>query len=166
MSRSKGERPGPSIRTVLGLVVAMALAIALSAMITLWHSPAGGSTVSPMPRSTVSRLTSFALRLARSSGDPRPDSVLVVRTTHARALRVATPGDTVPGNGRKLVYLVVMRGDFTASFASPPSGRRLPTGTYLDVTIDPATFKVLDLGLNHHAPVIPLSNFGQVTRLV
>jgi hypothetical protein len=166
MSRSKGERPGPSIRTVLGLVVAMALAIALSAMITLWHSPAGGSTVPAMPRSTVSRLTSFALRLARSSGDPRPDSVLVVRTTHARALRVATPGDTVPGNGSKLVYLVVMRGDFTANFASPPSGGRLPTGTYLDFTIDPATFKVLDLGLNHHAPVIQLSNFGPVTRLV
>ncbi len=166
MSRSKGERPGPSIRTVLGLLVAMALAIALSAMITLWHSPAGGSTVPPMPRSTVSRLTSFALRLARSSGDPRPDSVLVVRTTHARALRVATPGDTVPGNGSKLVYLVVMRGDFTANFASPPSGGRLPTGTYLDFTIDPATFKVLDLGLNHHAPVIALSNFGPVTRLV
>ena len=166
MSRSNGERPGPSIRTVLGLVVAMALAIALSAMITLWHSPAGGSAVAPLPRSTVSRLTSFALRLARSSGDPRPASVLVVRTTHARALRVASPGDAVAGNGRQLVYLVVMRGDFTASFASPPSGARPPTGTYLDFTIDPATFKVLDLGLNHHAPVIPLRSFGPVTRLV
>lgn len=166
MSRSKGDRPGPSIRTVLGLVLAMALAIALSAMITLWHSPAGGSAVSAMPRSTVSRLTSFALRLARSSGDPRPDSVLVVRTTHARALRVATPGDTVAGNGRKQVYLVVMRGDFTANFASPPSGASLPTGTYLDFTIDPATFKVLDLGLSRRAPVIPLRTFGPVTRLV
>lgn len=40
MARSKGERPGPSIRTVLGLLAAMALAIMLSAMITLWHWPA------------------------------------------------------------------------------------------------------------------------------
>jgi hypothetical protein len=128
--RGRRERSGPSIRTVLGLVVAMALAIALSAIITLWHSPAGGSAVAPMPRATASRLASFALRMARRNGDPRPAYVLVVRTTHAQALRVATPGDRVPGDGRKLVYLVVMHGDFTDYDAPTPSGARLPTGTY------------------------------------
>lgn len=37
---------------------------------------------------------------------------------------------------------------------------------HLSVTIDPATFRVLDLGLSKHAPVISLSTFGPVTRLV
>jgi hypothetical protein len=164
MSRSERERVGPSSRAVLGLAAAMAVAIALSAMITLW-SPASGTTSAPMPSATVSRLTSAALRIARGSGDPRPASVLVVRTTHARALRVATPGDTVAGNMRKFVYLVVMRGDFTYNGPQPP-GSHPPTETYLAVTIDPVTLKVLDLGLSKHAPVIPLSTFGRITRLV
>ena len=55
---------------------------------------------------------------------------------------------------------------FTDCYAPAPPGARLPTGTYLDFTVDPATFEVLDLGLSRHAPVIPLRTFGRVTRLV
>ena len=165
MSRSERKRAGPSSRAVLGLVAAMAVAIALSAMITLSRSPASGTPSGPMPSATVSRLTSAALRIARGSGDPRPVSVLVVRTTHARALRVATPGDIVAGDLRRPVYLVVMRGHFTYNGPQPP-GAHPPAAPYLSVTIDPATFRVLDLGLSKHAPVIPLRTFGHVTRLV
>ena len=32
--------------------------------------------------------------------------------------------------------------------------------------LDPATLKVLDIGLSRHAPVIPLRSYGPVTRLV
>ncbi len=100
MSRSERERAGPSVRALLGLVAALAVAIALSAFITLSRSPASGTTAASIPSATASRLTSAALRIARGSGDPRPLSVLVVRTSHAQALRVATPGDTVAGNLR------------------------------------------------------------------
>lgn len=165
MSRSERERAGPSSRAALGLVAAMAVAIALSAIITLSRSPASGTASAAMPSATLSRLTSTALRIARGSGDPRPVSVMVVRTTHARALRVATPGDTVAGDLRQQVYLVVMRGHFTYHGPQPP-GSHPPVEPYLSVTIDPATFRVLDLGLSKHAPVIPLSAFGPVTRLV
>ncbi len=164
MSRSERERAGPSVRALLGLVTALAVAIALSAFITLSRSPASGTSAAPLPSATASRLTSAALRIARGSGDPRPLSVLVVRTSHAQALRVATPGDTVAGDLRKPVYLVVMRGDFT--YTGPQlGGARPPTGSYLAVTLDPSTLKVLDLGLSRHAPVIPLRSFGPVTRL-
>ena len=103
MSRSERERAGPSSRAVLGLVAAMAVAIALSAIITLSRSPASGTASTPMPSTTLSRLTSAANR---------------------------------------------------------------PVEPYLSFTIDPAPFRVLDLGLSKHAPVIPLSAFGPVTRLV
>jgi len=57
-----------------------------------------------------------------------------------------------------------MRGTFTAVTTRPP-GTPAPTGSYLAVTLDPTTFRVLDLGLSKHRPDVPLRSFGRVTSL-
>ena len=105
------------------------------------------------------------LRLARSSGDARPESIRAVRTTQARGLRVATPGDTIPGSSHRCVYLVVLKGNFTVD-ASVPSGARLPTGKYLAVTVGCADFQGMDLGIgSNQGPPMSLRRLGPVTSL-
>jgi hypothetical protein len=83
-------------------------------------SPAAGATAgSAIPASAITRLTSTALAVARQNGDAGPLSAAAVTTTHAKAPREATPGDTVPQGGGQTVYLVVMKGRFTANFPVP-----------------------------------------------
>jgi hypothetical protein len=89
---------------------------------------------------------------------------MAVTATHADALRAATPGDTITIGASRLVYLVVMKGTFTLN-VPVPAGAREPTGSYLAITLDPATLRVLDLGLSDHAPPVPLRRFGPVSRL-
>src|ERR1700689_244978 len=106
---------------------------------------------------TVTTLSSTASATAGAA-------IPAVATTHARALRIATPGDKVPQAGAQTVYLVVMKGKFTANFPMPP-GVSKPTGTYLSITLNPATFQVMDLGLAHRSPALPLSSLGPVSML-
>jgi hypothetical protein len=106
------------------------------------------------------------LRLARHSGDANPASIWAVSTTRAKALRAATPGDMVPGSASQPAYLVVITGKFKLVDAPVPPGARLPTGRYLAVTVNPATFQVMDLGLSNHNPSVPLRSYGPVSNLM
>jgi hypothetical protein len=73
-----------------GLVVAAGLAAAGCAA-----SPAAAG--SPVPARAILRLTVIAGRAAQASGDAAPAWMTAVLTTHAKALRSATPGDFVSG---------------------------------------------------------------------
>lgn len=105
------------------------------------------------------------LRVARINGNSRPTWIEAVSTNRAAALEVATPGDMVPGTAAERAYLVVMKGDFTLQDAPVPPRAHLPTGHYLALTFNPATFQMMDLGLSNHAPRIALRKFGLVTFL-
>ena len=79
----------------------------------------------------LAELKQRALAVAASTDDPTPDSIVAVPTTHHAALRVAF--NSVPGVGipDSPIWLVEVRGDFTALgaprpiYASPPRGHIL-----------------------------------------
>jgi hypothetical protein len=136
-----------------------------SAAPTPTGSPALTPTGSPVPASAVPRLTAIAASVARSDGDPAPSQVTAVLTTHAKALTSATPGDLVPGSGGVRVFLLTMQGRFTATDATGPPGSRAPTGRYLSLVVDAATFQVTDFGLSPKPPPVSPASLGPVTYL-
>jgi hypothetical protein len=113
----------------------------------------------------AARLDAIALAAARASGDSRPSWIEAVITTHGKALESATPGDTEPTGNSVTVYLITMRGHFTAYDASVPSGARLPTGTYLSLVVIARTFAATDSGLSRHAPPVAPASLGPVRYL-
>ena len=148
----------------LAVLVATALACAVAGLAWGWARPPSASG-SPVPASAISRLTALARRAAAANGDASPEWVTAVLTTHAKALTSATPGDLVPGAGGTRVYLITMRGHFTAYASSPPSGAALPTGEYLSLVVDAQTFQVLDSGLSPTPPPVSPASLGRVTYL-
>ena len=100
-----------------------------------------------------------------SNASRRINAITAVLTTHAKALTSATPGDFVPGSARVKVFLITMRGDFTANAVSRPSGAQAPTGRYLSLVIDARTFEGLDFGLSPKPPPVPPASLGPVTCL-
>jgi hypothetical protein len=128
-------------------------------------SPVPTPTGSPVPASAVPRLTAIAASVARSDGDAAPSQVTAVLTTHAKALTSATPGDLVPGSGGVRVFLLTMQGRFTATDATRPPGSRAPTGRYLSLVVDAATFQVTDFGLSPKPPPVSPASLGPVTYL-
>jgi hypothetical protein len=147
-------------------LVAAALACVVAALAGLawgWaRSPSAPG--SPVPASAISRLTALASRTAAANGDTSPEWITAVLTTHAKALTSATPGDMTPGGGTE-VYLVTMRGRFTAYAASSPPGAALPTGEYLSIVVDAKTLQVLDYGLSPTPPPVSPASLGPVTYL-
>ncbi len=120
---------------------------------------------SPVPASAIPRLTAMADWAARAQGDRAPEWVSVVVTTHEKALASATPGDFVPGSEHTVVYLVTMKGHFTA-YNFPRSHRApLPTGTYSSFVIDAKTFRGMDSGLSDRPPPVAPASLGPVTWL-
>jgi hypothetical protein len=144
-------------------VAAAGMAVAVSASLTALSF---ASTATPrIPASAIPELSTAMLQLAQQSGDGNPSSITAVSTTRAEALQDATPGDMVPGSAGQPAYLVVITGNFKLDNAPVPRGAHLPTGRYLAVTVNPATFQVMDLGLSNHKPTIPLRSYGQVSNL-
>jgi hypothetical protein len=125
----------------------------------------GHLTARRVPPSRDSRLRKIALSLARANGDEHPSLIEAVATTRCAALTVATPGDSVTHGNTALVYLIVMKGNFTAYAASPPYGAALPTGHYLSVVIDQRSYEVLDYGLSEKPPPKSPSTLGAVVIL-
>jgi hypothetical protein len=147
---------------VIGAVVG---GIAVLVSVPLASSVAAKPATSVIPAAAVSQLNTIALRVAKLSGDAKPAWIEAVMTTRAEALRVATPGDTVPGSTSQTVYLAVMKGNFTLNDVSTPSHGHAPTGHYLAITFNPATFQGMDLGLSNKASPIPLRTLGTVSTL-
>jgi hypothetical protein len=119
----------------------------------------------PVPAPAIGRLTAIAHHAATINGDPAPAWITAVVTTRAKALTSATPGDYLPGSAHVKVFLITMRGHFTARNATGPPGAKAPTGRYLSLVIDAKTFQGLDFGISPNPPPIPSASLGQVTYL-
>lgn len=163
LSNDKLRRALRRRRTAVYVTAATGIAVAVSALTAL---PSASAANSRIPASATPALRAAMLQLARNSGDANPTSLRAVSTTRAKALRAATPGDMVPGSASQPAYLVVMTGKFTLTSAPVPPGAHLPTGRYLAVTVNPATFRVMDLGLSNHTPPVPLRSYGLVSNLM
>src|SRR5213078_584717 len=114
----------------------------------------------PVPASAIPRLTAIAAAAVKVNGGKAPASVTAVVTTHEKALTSASPGDTVPGSEQTVVYLLTMKGHFTAESASGPAGSHAPTGTYLSIVINAKTFQSMDFGLSPKSPPVAPASFG------
>jgi hypothetical protein len=147
---------------VIGAVVG---GIAVLVSVPLASSVAAKPATSVIPAAAVRQLSTATLRVAKLSGDAKPAWIEAVMTTRAEALRVATPGDTVPGSASQTVYLAVMKGNFTLNDVPTPPHAHAPTGHYLAITFNPATFQGMDLGLSNKASPISLRSLGTVTTL-
>ena len=123
------------------------------------------ATGAPVPAPLIGRLTAIAHRAATINGDPHPAWITAVLTTRAKALTSATPGDYVPGSAHVKVFLITMRGRFTATEATGPPGAKAPTGRYLSLVIDAKTFRGLDFGISPKPPPVPPASLGPVTYL-
>jgi hypothetical protein len=139
-------------RRVLAGISAACIAAGLALASLTSSSAASAASGSGIPAAAAQRLTAAAERAAAIDGDARPEWIEAVKTTRAAALRVATPGDTVPGSAGQIVYLVIMKGSFTLGSAPVPSGARAPAGQYLAITFGAVTFQAMDLGLSDDAP--------------
>jgi hypothetical protein len=152
------RRP-PRVLASLGGAVAL---VSVLASAGCGSAPFAGGAV---PGGVTGRLTAIAHRAAAINGDPHQAWITAVMTTRAKALTSATPGDFVPGSARVRVFLITMRGDFTANAVSRPSGAKAPTGRYLSLVIDARTFEGLDFGLSPKPPPVPPASLGPVTYL-
>lgn len=154
--------PRPSARALAALAGTATLASMLAAA-GCGRTPAAAGA--PVPAAAIPRLTAMAHRAATINGDPNPAWITAVMTTHAKALTSATPGDYVPDSTRVRVFLITMRGHFTARNASRPPGAKAPTGRYLSLVIDAKTFRGLDFGISPTPPPVPPASLGPVTYL-
>jgi hypothetical protein len=152
----------PAARALAALAGAVALACVLAAA---GCGRSAAATGAPVPASAIPRLTAIAHRAATINGDPNPAWITAVLTTRAKALTSATPGDYVPGSAHVKVFLITMRGHFTARNASRPPGAKAPTGRYLSLVIDAKTFQGLDFGIGPKPPPVLPASLGPVTYL-
>lgn len=147
----------PPGRVLVGLAGAAAMVSVLAA--AGWGA-APAATGAPVPAQAIGWLTAMAHRAATINGDPAPAWITAVLTTRAKALTSATPGDSVPGSALVKVFLITMRGHFTARNATGPPGAKAPTGRYLSLVIDAKTFQGLDYRPQSHPPAsdrLPIS---------
>jgi hypothetical protein len=152
----------PAVRALTVLAGAAALA---SVLATAGCGRSAAATGAPVPAPAIGRLTAIAHRAATINGDPHPAWITAVLTTRAKALTSATPGDHVPGSAHVKVFLLTMRGRFTATEATGPPGAKAPTGRYLSLVIDAKTLRGLDFGISPKPPPVPPASLGPVTYL-
>lgn len=168
-----GVRPGTTFsraarsrRGIAGIFVGLAgVGLAISAAFLGPPASAKGAVVHgrEVPASAVPRLEAIAARAAKANGDPRPDWITVVVTTHGRALAIW--GDSEPTGNGATVYLITMKGRFTAYDASPPAGAALPTGRYLSLVVSAGSFQVNDANLSPRPPPVSPGSLGPVSHL-
>jgi polyisoprenoid-binding protein YceI len=113
-----------------------------------------------MPAAALTSLTALAKSSAASDGDPSVTSANAVLTTRQDAVRVMS-GDVVTTNDP--VYLLQVKGHFTAFNASVPSGAALPKGSYLSLVVNVSNGQVDDWGVGNQAA--DLSSLGPVITL-
>jgi hypothetical protein len=161
------SRAARTRRGIAGLVVGAAgVGLALSAAFSGQPAKAGSATLPGLriPAAAVPRLNAIVASFARANGGKRPAWATAVLTTHAKALESASPGDTEPGGGT-VVYLVTMKGHFTAYDASVPAGAALPTGSYVSIVVNARTFRITDWGISPKAPPVSPASLGLVRDL-
>lgn len=146
-----------------GAACAAGAAIAVPLLVA--HAAPAPAVSGALPPGVTQRLTVIAERLDQANGGKPVLWASVVRTTRSKALTSATPGDFVSSGGSVAVYLITMRGSFTAYDASVPAGARLPTGQYLSLVVNARTFGSMDFGLSHIPPPVSPASLGPVSYL-
>jgi hypothetical protein len=150
---------------VRGFTVLAGAAIVASVLAAAGCGRSAAAPGAPVPASAIPRLTAIARWAAALNGDPHPAWITAVLTTRAKALTSAAPGDYVPGSARVKVFLITMRGHFTAGNVPGPPGAKAPAGRYLSLVIDAKTFQGLDFGISPKPPPVPSAGLGPVTHL-
>lgn len=166
MSRVNAD--GPTRRGwVLWRAAAMLAGLAVAGCgATQWPGrPSTATPGSPVPASAIHRLTAIAERAIKRNEGHGVAWASAVVTTHKKALTSATPGDTVPNSEKTIVYLVTIKGHFTAIAFTGPPGARAPNGVYLSMVIDAKTFQGLDFGLGSKPPPVAPASLGPLTYL-
>jgi hypothetical protein len=144
-------------KVTIGVVVLGAVAVIAGVL--------GTRPVSSQP-ADVTWLHDYALRWARSMGEPNP-TMEYAPTDDAGALAaIGRAGDT-PGNPKTPVYVVVLRGKFTYTKGFAPPGFPVQTGTTLVLEVVVSTHGTLGLTLSDNPSVVdtaaigPMSTFSQ-----
>ena len=141
---------------------ACAAGVAIAVPLAVSHAAPAPVVSVALPSGVAHRLTVIAERADQANGGKPVQWASVVRTTRSKAMTSATPGDFVPTGGSAAVYLITMRGSFTAYDSSPPAGASLPAGKYLSLVVNATTFAITDTGLSENPPPVTL---GPVTYL-
>jgi hypothetical protein len=129
----------------------------LTATVTATHqAPA-------IPAKTQERLLAIAKNLAKLDGDPNPQWISVVASTHEKAVQ-ASSGDLVGGPDFP-AYLITMKGHFADPTWSGPPGSKEPTGEYVTLVVNARTLQGTDYGISPGPPPQPASSLGPVTYL-
>jgi hypothetical protein len=115
--------------------------------------------------SVLHRLDAIAVRAARRNGAAQFEWATAVMTTQARALTSAAPGITEPIGAGALVYLITMKGRFTAVGASLRPGSTGPTASYLSLVVNARTFAVTVFHLSRKAPAVSPASLGPLRYL-
>ena len=122
----------------------------------------------PVPPAAATRLRTQALRAAANGGDARPDWIVAVRTTFAKAMAAAGPGDNMPAITPSTpvyvyVYVYVTKGNFEIG-AGPAPGSPVK-GHYVPAIIDAKTFSGYEGGLSRQGPAVRLASLGPLASL-
>jgi hypothetical protein len=113
--------------------------------------------------SAVRRLRAAALSDAGSCNDPRPASIIAVRTTLAKAS--TAEGDRDYGQPGQAVYLLVMTGEFISRNGRMPACLRPSAGHYFYDVIDASTFGPVSRWVTNRPPQARLQALGPVANL-
>lgn len=117
------------------------------------------ATQRPQAFKGTAGLAALARLAARANRAPVPASVQYVTTSWDKTAPLT--GSRVTRTGQ--VYVLQLRGHFTAVDASVPPGARPPTGKVLTIVVDAATGMVIDTRLTRSAP--SLTALGTVRPL-
>lgn len=149
LSRQLPTLLGVRSRRILTLVAVAVLASALSVAAVSLASAGGQPSISRHVRSVLLR---WAESAARRNGDRHPFDVQAVRTTYVKAEEaMGTPYSWNSQPNDATVFLLAMRGHFTAYDATTPPGARLPKGT-VSAAILTRSLRVTDGYLGHTYP--------------
>ncbi len=128
-------------------------------------APARAPTLARGGGLTRAALLAIAESTAARFGDRHPRDIEAVRSTRGAAGGLIWPGAGV-GVDRTPVYVITMRGRFTAYYA-PVTGRIFPTGTVISLVVGASgrlRGRELDANLTYRAPP-ELERLGRVMRL-
>jgi hypothetical protein len=164
--RTTFSRAARTPRGLAGIAVGIAgCVLAISAAFIGQQARAGSASGVTVSTAAVGRLEQIATTFANVNGGVTPDWVTAVVTTDAKALRAAAPGELESVAAGTLVYLITMKGHFTAYGAKVPAGAPFPTGSYLSIVINARTFAVIDWAVSPTAPSISPASLGRLRYL-
>jgi len=139
------------------------LAVAAPLVLSGCASGPGPRQAAVIPAGTQKRLLALAEQMAKAVGDPDPEWLSVVASTHEKAVQ-SSSGDLAGGPAFP-AYLITMKGHFTASDTTGPAGSKAPTGQYVTLVVDARTLQGTDFGIAPGPPPQPASSLGPVTYL-